>query len=114
MFLQQTIPATDPAHEMLRLIAFLATLLKVIPNTYFLVSMVGTWVPPSLMSMILSFLHLGGDAAPMVGNHLQWIFPNGTGQSIQDALTLQGWPWNFIVIVFAMIAQLPGDIQMIV
>jgi hypothetical protein len=42
------------------------------------------------------------------------VFPNGFGQDLLDLLTLNAWPYNFIVVIAAMLAQLPGDVQMIV
>jgi len=39
-------------HHNLRIIAVVATLLKIIPNTFFIVSYAGQWLPASLQTAI--------------------------------------------------------------
>ena len=50
----------------------------------------------------------------MVESFITWVFPMGFGQDLLDLLTLNAWPYNFVVVIAAMLAQLPGDLQMIV
>jgi hypothetical protein len=90
----------------------LATLLKIIPNTFFLVSLAGPWLPASLQAAIKAFFEhpiqplslQATSSTPVVGSFITWVFPGGLGQDLLDLLTLNGWPYNFIVVIAAMIA----------
>jgi hypothetical protein len=101
-----------------------ATLLKIIPNTFFIVSYAGQWLPASLQAAILAFfenpvqqltsLRSSSSSSHSVESFITWVFPYGFGQDLLDLLTLNAWPYNFVIVLAAMIAQLSGDIQMLV
>lgn len=111
-------------HYNLRIIAVVATLLKIIPNTFFIVSYAGQWLPASLQAAIkaffenpvqqLTYISSTSLSTPSVESFITWVFPNGFGQDLLDLLTLNAWPYNLVVVLAAMLAQLPGDIQMLV
>ncbi len=107
-------------HNNLRIIALLATLLKIIPNTYFILWLPDQWIFVDFFSENQDYFQINTDSSssssssPAVQNFITRVFRNSLWEDLLCLDSLFYWPFNLFVITLAIMVQIQGDAQMIV